>query len=90
MKRLILSSDNENRQFAFVKGNRPTNAKTVKAKEKSMQEHGQLSPITVVKGGDVCKMNGCLVDLQGHDISLTNRQNSTMPWWMDSTEWLHG
>lgn len=68
MKRLILSSDNENRQFAFVKGNRPTNAKTVRAKEKSMQEHGQLSPITVVKGEDVCKMNGCLVDLQGHDI----------------------
>ena len=65
---MILSSDNENRQFAFVKGNRPTNAKTVKAKEKSMQEHGQLSPITVVKGEDVCKMNGCLVDLQGHDI----------------------
>lgn len=60
--------DNENRQFAFVKGNRPTNAKTVKAKEKSMQEHGQLSPITVVKGEDVCQMNGCLVDLQGHDI----------------------
>lgn len=68
MKKLIITSDNENRQFAFVKGNRPTNAKTVKAKEKSMQEHGQLSPITVVKGGDVCKMNGCLVDLQGHDI----------------------
>lgn len=68
MKKMIISSDNENRQFAFVKGNRPTNAKTVKAKEKSMQEHGQLSPITVVKGEDVCKMNGCLVDLQGHDI----------------------
>lgn len=68
MKKLIITSDNENRQFAFVKGNRPTNAKTVKAKEKSMQEHGQLSPITVVKGEDVCQMNGCLVDLQGHDI----------------------
>ena len=68
MKKLIITSDNENRQFAFVKGNRPTNAKTVRAKEKSMQEHGQLSPITVVKGEDVCKMNGCLVDLQGHDI----------------------
>lgn len=68
MKKLIVSVDNQNRQFAFVKGNRPTNAKTVKAKEKSMQEHGQLSPITVVKGEDVCKMNGCLVDLQGHDI----------------------
>lgn len=68
MKKLIVSVDDQNRQFAFVKGNRPTNAKTVKAKEKSMQEHGQLSPITVVKGEDVCKMNGCLVDLQGHDI----------------------
>ena len=68
MQKMILSSDNENRQFAFVKGNRPTNAKTVKAKEKSMQEHGQLSPITVVKGEDVCLMNGHLVDLQGNDI----------------------
>lgn len=68
MKKLIITSDDQNRQFAFVKGNRPTNAKTVKAKEKSMQEHGQLSPITVVKGEDVCQMDGCLVDLQGHDI----------------------
>lgn len=68
MKKLIITSDNQNRQFAFVKGNRPTNAKTVKAKEKSMQEHGQLSPITVVKGEDVYLMNGHLVDLQGHDI----------------------
>ena len=68
MKKMLISTDNENRQFAFVKGNRPTNAKTVKAKEKSMQEHGQLSPITVVKGEEVCQMNGCLVDLQGHDI----------------------
>lgn len=68
MKKMVMQEDNQNRQFAFVKGNRPTNAKTVKAKEKSMQEHGQLSPITVVKGEDVCKMNGCLVDLQGHDI----------------------
>ena len=53
MKKLIVSVDDQNRQFAFVKGNRPTNAKTVKAKEKSMQEHGQLSPINVVKGEDV-------------------------------------
>lgn len=68
MKKLIVALDNENRQFAFVKGNRPTNAKTVKAKEKSIQEHGQLSPVTVVKGEDVFLMNGHLVDLQGNDI----------------------
>ena len=68
MKKLIITSDDQNRQFAFVKGNRPTNAKIVKAKEKSMQEHGQLSPITVVKGEEVCQMNGSLVDLQGHNI----------------------
>lgn len=68
MKKLIITSDNQNRQFAFVKGNRPTNAKTVKAKAKSMQEHGQLSPITVVKGEDVYLMSGHLVDLQGNDI----------------------
>ena len=68
MKKLIVALDNENRQFAFVKGNRPTNAKTVKAKEKSIQEHGQLSPVTVVKGEDVFLMSGHLVDLQGNDI----------------------
>lgn len=65
---MIISTDNGNRQFAFVKGNRPTNAKTVKAKEKSMQEYGQLSPITVVKGEDVYLMNGHLVDLHGNEI----------------------
>lgn len=89
MKKLIVSVDNQNRQFAFVKGNRPTNAKTVKAKEKSMQEHGQLSPITVVKGEDVYLMNGHLVTYR-ETTSPTSRQNSTMPWWMDSTEWSHG
>ena len=68
MKKLIVALDNEDRQFAFVKGNRPTNAKTVKAKEKSIQEHGQLSPVTVVKGEDVFLMSGHLVDLQGNDI----------------------
>ena len=88
MKKLIITSDDQNRQFAFVKGNRPTNAKTVKAKEKSMQEHGQLSPITVVKGEDVYLMNGHLVDLQGKRHPPTSRQNSTMPWWDGHTEWV--
>ena len=68
MKKMILTAENENRQFAFVKGNRPTNAKTVKAKEKSIKEHGQLSPITVAKGEDVLRSGGHLVDLQGNDI----------------------
>ena len=68
MKKLILSSDNENRQFAFVKGNGPTNAKTVKAKEKSIKEYGQLSPITVVKGEEIFYKEGHLVDLDGNDI----------------------
>ena len=68
MKKLIISTENENRQFAFVKGNRPTNKKSVKAKEDSINEYGQLSPITVAKGEDVCRMNGHLVDLDGNDI----------------------
>lgn len=68
MKKLILSSDNENRQFAFVKGNRPANAKTLKAKEKSIKEYGQLSPITVVKGEEIFYKEGHLVDLDGNDI----------------------
>lgn len=68
MKKFQIVAENEARQFAFVKGNRPTNAKTVKAKEKSIKEHGQLSPITVAKGEDVLNSGGHLVDLQGNDI----------------------
>ena len=91
MQKMILSSDNENRQFAFVKGNRPTNAKTVKAKEKSMQEHGQLSPITVVKGEDVYLMNGHLVDLQGHDIpdEQTERYYAVVDGQHRVVAWMH-
>lgn len=68
MKKMNISIDNEARQFAFVKGNRPTNAKTVKAKEKSIKEYGQLSPITVVKGEEIFYKEGHLVDLDGNDI----------------------
>lgn len=75
MKKLIISTENENRQFAFVKGNRPTNKKSVKAKEDSINEYGQLSPITVAKGEDVCRMNGHLVDLDGNDIPDNQAEN---------------
>lgn len=75
MKKMMITSDNENRQFAFVKGNRAINAKTVKAKEKSIKEYGQLLPITVVKGEDVFLMNGHLVDLDGNDIPDDQTEN---------------
>lgn len=75
MKKMILTTDNAARQFAFVKGNRPTNAKTVKAKENSIKEYGQLSPITVVKGEDVFLMDGHLVDLEGRDIPDDKTEN---------------
>lgn len=75
MKKFQIVAENENRQFAFVKGNRPTNAKTVKAKEKSIKEHGQLSPITVAKGEDVLNSGGHLVDLQGNDIPDNQVEN---------------
>lgn len=75
MKKMILTTDNAARQFAFVKGNRPTNAKTVKAKENSIKEYGQLSPITVVKGEDVFLMDGHLVDLNGNDIPDNQTEN---------------
>ena len=68
MKKMNITIENEVRQFAFVKGNRPTNAKTVKAKEKSIKEYGQLSPITVVKGEEIFYKEGHLVDLDGNDI----------------------
>ena len=75
MKKMNISIDNEARQFAFVKGNRPTNAKTVKAKETSIKEHGQLSPITVAKGEDVLNSGGHLVDLDGNDIPDDQTEN---------------
>lgn len=75
MKKTIFVSDTENRQFAFVKGNRPTNAKTVKAKKKSIKEHGLLSPITVVKGEDVYLSGGHLIDLNGNDIPDEQTEN---------------
>ena len=68
MKKMNITIENEARQFAFVKGNRAINAKTVKAKENSIKEYGQLSPIIVVKGEDVYLMDGHLVDLDGNDI----------------------
>lgn len=75
MKKMVLTTDNAARQFAFVKGNRPTNGKTVKAKENSIKEYGQLSPITVVKGEDVFLMDGHLVDLEGRDIPDDKTEN---------------
>lgn len=68
MKRMNITIENEARQFAFVKGNRAINAKTVKAKENSIKEYGQLSPITVVKGEEIFYKEGHLVDLDGNDI----------------------
>ena len=65
---MVISVDDANRQFAFVKGNRPTNSKVVKAKERSIKAYGQLSPVTVVNGEKVTAMGGCLVDQQGNEI----------------------
>ena len=75
MKKMNITIENEVRQFAFVKGNRAINAKTVKAKENSIREYGQLSPITVVKGEDVYLMDGHLVDLDGNDIPDDQTEN---------------
>lgn len=68
MKKFQIFEETENREFAFVKGNRNINAKILQAKEKSIKEYGQLSPITVVKGEEVFYQGGHLVDLQGNDI----------------------
>lgn len=75
MKKMNITIENEARQFAFVKGNRTINAKTVKAKENSIKEYGQLSPIIVVKGEDVYLMDGHLVDLDGNDIPDDQTEN---------------
>jgi len=53
---MVISKDDAQRQFAFVKGNRPVNVKIVKQKEKSMKAYGQLTPITVTDGEKVIQM----------------------------------
>ena len=68
MKKMSVISVIVNRNFAFVKGNRPTNSKAVTAKMKSIEEYGLLSPITVVDGEQVITSGGHLVDLNGKDI----------------------
>ena len=70
---MILISENGNRQFAFVKGNRPTNSKAVTAKMKSIEEYGLLSPITVVDGEQVITSGGHLVDLNVERNGLYGR-----------------
>lgn len=65
---MVISVDDAQRQFAFVKGNRPVNSKVVKQKEKSMQSYGQLTPITVTDGEKVVAMGGRLVELNGREI----------------------
>ena len=68
MKKMVISMDDAQRQFAFVKGNRPVNVRTVKQKEKSMKAYGQLTPITVTDGEKVIQMGGRLMDLKGREI----------------------
>ena len=75
MKKMNITIENEVRQFAFVKGNRAINTKTVRAKENTIKKYGQLSPITVVKGEDVYLMDGHLVDLDGNDIPDDQTEN---------------
>ena len=75
MKKFQIVAENENRQFAFVKGNRRINEKILADKEKSIKEYGQLSPITVVKGEDVYLSGGHLTDLDGNDIPDEQTEN---------------
>ena len=49
MKKMIITTENENRQFAFVKGNRPTNAKTVKAKKNPLRSMGSCRLLRSLK-----------------------------------------
>lgn len=65
---MVISVDDAQRQFAFVKGNRPVNSRIVKQKETSMKDYGQLTPITVTDGEKVVAMGGRLVELNGEEI----------------------
>ena len=78
--------DDAQRQFAFVKGNRPVNVRTVKQKEKSMKAYGQLTPITVTDGEKVIQMGGRLMDLKGEKSPMRMQESITL-YWTVSTDW---
>ena len=59
----------------FIKGNRPTNNRSVNTKMKSIEEYGLLSPITVVDGEKVIASGGHLVTLDGQEIADQDSDN---------------
>ncbi len=75
MKKMSFNAENLDREFAFIKGNRPTNNRSVNAKMKSIEEYGLLSPITVVDGEKVIASGGHLVTLDGREIADQDSDN---------------
>ena len=69
MNKLNVLNVSDANKFAFIKGNRPTDEKAIKAKKDSLAEYGMLCPITAVNGEEVIKSNGHLTDLDGNDIA---------------------
>ena len=69
MNKLNVLNVSDANKFAFIKGNRPTDEKAIKAKRDSISEYGILCPITAVNGEDVIKWGGHLTDLDGNDIA---------------------
>ena len=69
MKNLNVLEISDFSKFAFIKGNRPTDEKAIKAKRDSISEYGMLCPITAMNGDAVIKSGGHLTDLDGKDIA---------------------
>ena len=60
MKNLNVFEIFKSSQFAFIKGNRPTDEKAIKAKKDSLAEYGMLCPITAVNGKAIIASGGRL------------------------------
>ena len=58
MKNLNVFEIFKSSQFAFIKGNRPTDEKAIKAKKDSLAEYGMLCPITAVNGKAIIASGG--------------------------------
>lgn len=69
MNKLNVLNVSDANKFAFIKGNRPTDEKAIKAKRDSIIEYGILCPITAVNGKMVIESGGHLTDLDGNDIA---------------------
>lgn len=80
MKNLNVFEIFKSSQFAFIKGNRPTDEKAIKAKKDSLAEYGMLCPITAVNGKAIIASGGHLTDWTATILPMNMQRIITLFW----------